>query len=56
MWRCGCLLFFWSKIRQIRKIRLFCGITYSVAHAAGKAGMAGAVGAFVANDAVAAYQ
>ena len=35
---------------------MFCGITYSVAHAAGKAGMAGAVGAFVANDAVAAYQ
>ena len=48
--------FFWSKIRQIRKIRLFCGITYSVAHATGKAGMAGAAGVFVANDAVAAYQ
>ena len=35
---------------------MFCGITHSVAHATGKAGMAGASGVFVANDAVAAYQ
>ena len=35
---------------------MFCGITYSVAHATGKAGMVGAVGIFIAKDAVAAYQ